>query len=95
MTENQKLIQRSKKCDLVFFVFFFTVQNGITQKEETEKRGTGGGRQFTKGQRRSTNSLESLYSLNSGQSSSSKHLQAEGQVFTLQLDELCSPACAP
>ncbi|KAM8741126.1 SAM domain-containing protein SAMSN-1b [Acanthopagrus schlegelii] len=47
------------------------ISNGITQKEEAQKRGTGGGRQFTKGQRRSTNSLESLYSLNSGQSSSS------------------------
>uniref|UniRef100_A0A671W791 Uncharacterized LOC115594348 n=1 Tax=Sparus aurata TaxID=8175 RepID=A0A671W791_SPAAU len=47
------------------------ISNEITQKEEAKKRGIGGGRQFTKGQRRSTDSLESLYSLNSGQSSSS------------------------
>lgn len=93
MTENQKLIWRSK--NVTCFFFFFTMQNEITQKEEAKKRGIGGGRQFTKGQRRSTDSLESLYSLNSGQSSSSKHLQAEGQVFTLQPDELCSPACTP
>ncbi|XP_059208088.1 SAM domain-containing protein SAMSN-1b [Centropristis striata] len=44
---------------------------GNTQKDEAEKREVGGGRAFNKGHRRCSNSLESLYSLNSGQSSSS------------------------
>uniref|UniRef100_A0A4W6E2W1 SAM domain, SH3 domain and nuclear localisation signals 1b n=1 Tax=Lates calcarifer TaxID=8187 RepID=A0A4W6E2W1_LATCA len=41
------------------------------QKNEAAKEETGGGQPFTKGYRRSNNSLESLYSLNSGRSSSS------------------------
>ncbi|XP_076605890.1 SAM domain-containing protein SAMSN-1b [Chaetodon auriga] len=45
--------------------------NGNTQKDEADRRGVGGGRPFTKGHRGCSNSLESLYSLNSGQSSSS------------------------
>ncbi|XP_070773814.1 SAM domain-containing protein SAMSN-1b [Enoplosus armatus] len=45
--------------------------NGNAQKDGAEKREVGGGGRFTKGRRRSSNSLESLYSLNSGQSSSS------------------------
>lgn len=60
----------------------FTVQTGNTQKDEAEKREVGGGRPFSKGHRRSSNSLESLYSLYSGQSSSSKHLQAQSQVYS-------------
>ncbi|XP_034746321.1 SAM domain-containing protein SAMSN-1b isoform X3 [Etheostoma cragini] len=44
---------------------------GNTQNDEAEKREVGGGRPFSKGHRRSSNSLESLYSLHSGQSSSS------------------------
>ncbi|XP_070700108.1 SAM domain-containing protein SAMSN-1b [Pempheris klunzingeri] len=44
---------------------------GNTERDEAEKRDAGGGGPFTKGHRRSTNSLESLYSHNSGQSSSS------------------------
>eukprot|EP00064_Thunnus_orientalis_P015497 superscaffoldBa00002879_g15550 len=45
--------------------------NGETQEDKVEKREVGGGWPFTKGHRRSSNSLESLYSLNSRQSSSS------------------------
>ncbi|XP_040007038.1 SAM domain-containing protein SAMSN-1b [Xiphias gladius] len=45
--------------------------NGGTQKNEASKREAGVGRPFTKGHRQCSNSLESLYSLNSGQSSSS------------------------
>ncbi|AWP00519.1 putative SAM domain-containing protein SAMSN-1-like [Scophthalmus maximus] len=44
--------------------------DGDTQKNGALKEAAGG-RPFTKGHRQSTNSLESLYSLNSGQSSSS------------------------
>lgn len=70
MTENQRRMRQNKNvtgCD-------FTVQNGNTQKDEAEKRDVSGGGPFAKGHRQSTISLESLYSLNSGQSSSSKHL---------------------
>ncbi|XP_078142544.1 SAM domain-containing protein SAMSN-1b [Centroberyx gerrardi] len=41
------------------------------EKDEEDKGEVGAGRPFTKGHRRSGDSLESLYSLNSGQSSSS------------------------
>lgn len=58
------------------------MQHGNTRTGEAEKREVGGGGAFTKGHRRSSNSLESLYSLNSGQSSSSKHLQAKSQVYS-------------
>ncbi|XP_029303768.1 SAM domain-containing protein SAMSN-1b [Cottoperca gobio] len=44
---------------------------GNKQKDEAKKRKVGVGRPFSKEHRRSSNSLESLYSLNSGQSSSS------------------------
>ncbi|XP_039633928.1 SAM domain-containing protein SAMSN-1b isoform X4 [Perca fluviatilis] len=47
------------------------ITTGNTQKDEAEKREVGGGRPYSKGHRRSSNSLESLYSLQSGQSSSS------------------------
>ncbi|XP_031727408.1 SAM domain-containing protein SAMSN-1b [Anarrhichthys ocellatus] len=46
------------------------ITTGNTQKDGAEKRGSGR-RPFSKGHGRSSNSLESLYSLNSGQSSSS------------------------
>ncbi|XP_044079475.1 SAM domain-containing protein SAMSN-1b [Siniperca chuatsi] len=45
------------------------IVNGNTQKDEAEKREVGGGGPLTKGHRRSSNL--SLYSINSGQSSSS------------------------
>ncbi|XP_041808637.1 SAM domain-containing protein SAMSN-1b [Chelmon rostratus] len=45
--------------------------NGNTQRDEADSRGVGGGGPFIKGHRGCSNSLESLYSLNSGQSSSS------------------------
>ncbi|KAM7374852.1 hypothetical protein PAMP_007487 [Pampus punctatissimus] len=45
--------------------------NGEIQEDKVEKREVRGGRLFMKGHRRSSNSLESLYSLKSGQSSSS------------------------
>ncbi|XP_030602783.1 SAM domain-containing protein SAMSN-1b [Archocentrus centrarchus] len=47
------------------------VSNRHVQKGEAEKREADRGRPITKARSRSTNSLESLYSLNSGQSSSS------------------------
>ncbi|GAA6218495.1 SAM domain-containing protein SAMSN-1-like [Lates japonicus] len=47
------------------------VINGDMQKNEAAKEETSGGHPFTKGHRQSSNSLESLYSLNSGRSSSS------------------------
>ncbi|KAM7398576.1 hypothetical protein PAMA_006467 [Pampus argenteus] len=47
------------------------VNNGETQEDKVEKIEVGGGRVFIKGHRRSSNSLESLCSLKSGQSSSS------------------------
>ncbi|XP_034540076.1 SAM domain-containing protein SAMSN-1b [Notolabrus celidotus] len=46
------------------------VDDGITQRDEAEKQRVGGG-SLKKAHRRSGDSLESLYSLNSGQSSSS------------------------
>ncbi|XP_017294534.1 SAM domain-containing protein SAMSN-1b [Kryptolebias marmoratus] len=45
--------------------------NRDTQRDEAEKRKTGIQKTFTKGHRKSRNSMESLYSLNSGKSSSS------------------------
>ncbi|KAI3373397.1 hypothetical protein L3Q82_022009 [Scortum barcoo] len=45
--------------------------NENTQKDEAEKRKAGSGGLFTKGRTGPSNSLESLYSMNSGQSSSS------------------------
>lgn len=75
MTEKQKGI--IKKRD-----FFFSVQGGNPQRDEAEKREVGGGGSFSIGHRRSSISLDSLYSLNSGQSSSSKHPQAESQVHS-------------
>ncbi|KAK2828870.1 hypothetical protein Q5P01_019904 [Channa striata] len=47
------------------------VTNGNTHLREASRRETGSERPFTKGHRQSTNSLDSLYSLKSGQSSSS------------------------
>ncbi|TDH04598.1 hypothetical protein EPR50_G00134460 [Perca flavescens] len=64
----------------------FTVQTGNTQKDEAEKREVGGGRPFSKGHRRSSNSLESLYSLHSGQSSSSG--VTSGSDFSSNRDSL-------
>lgn len=49
----------------------FTVQKRDVTKDAAEKRESDHGGRLTKGHRRSTNSLESLYSHNSGQSSSS------------------------
>ncbi|XP_069366298.1 SAM domain-containing protein SAMSN-1b isoform X2 [Paralichthys olivaceus] len=46
------------------------IPNGDTKKDEVMKEAAGG-RRFTKRHRKSTHSVESLYSLNSGQSSSS------------------------
>lgn len=50
------------------------------QKGEAEKTDADHGRPITKAHHRSSISLESLYSLNSRQSSSSKHLWAQTQV---------------
>lgn len=61
---------------------FFNMQNGKMWRDEAAEGEFGGEGAFAKGQRRSSNSLESFYS-NSGQSSSSKPLQAEGEMLTL------------
>lgn len=70
------------------------MQNGKMWRDEAEEGEFGGEGAFAKGQRRSSNSLESFYS-NSGQSSSSKSLQAECEgrqsvLPTPQLNELCN-----
>uniref|UniRef100_UPI0037E9AC93 SAM domain-containing protein SAMSN-1b n=1 Tax=Semicossyphus pulcher TaxID=241346 RepID=UPI0037E9AC93 len=70
------------------------INDGNTHKDEAERRKVGG-RHFTKPHRRSGGSLESLYSLNSGQSSSSGVTSGSGWSSnrdSLRLDDdLLSP----
>ncbi|XP_054481202.1 SAM domain-containing protein SAMSN-1b [Anoplopoma fimbria] len=61
------------------------ITTGNTQKDEAEKR-EAGGQPFSKGHGRSSNSVESLYSLNSGQSSSSGVTSGSG--FSSNRDSL-------
>lgn len=55
------------------------MQNRKTQTGKLQRRRAGDG---CDGRRPSTNSLESLYSLHSGQSSSSKHLKTDGRMHS-------------